>query len=220
MSSSFEEVYRQVQQNGVYNKPKRPVTALVVVDAQNDFCPGGPLGVDGAVEAFQATHRHVAGSANKYKVLVTTRDDHKDPGTHWSDHPDFVDTWPVHCAHGTEGADFHPEMKRALALFESLNPHAVRIDVTKGAQEAAYSGFEGVTEAGVSLLDALQASEVEQLDVVGVATDHCVLATAMDGVKAGFTVRVLTKQIAAVDADRGAKALEQLAAAGAEIVEA
>lgn len=243
MNSSFSEMYRQVNgentpaednsaasgaTSGALSEdhaaadskqhPPRPKMALVVVDAQNDFSEGGSLAVDGAIAAYRNTYLHVAGTANKYDVLVTTRDNHIEPGEHFSAEPDFKDSWPIHCAAGTEGADYHPEIQRALDFFEQLNPHAVRIDVTKGEFAAAYSGFEGATEAGVSLADALRASDIEQIDVVGVATDHCVRATVLDGLKEGFSVRVLRNQIAAVDPQRGAAALAEVAAAGAELV--
>lgn len=229
MNASFSEVYRQVnegtnaaaseqEQAQEQQHPARPRMALVVVDAQNDFSEGGALAVEGAVAAYQATYLHVAGTANKYSVLVTTRDNHIDPGAHFADEPDYVDTWPRHCVAGTPGAEIHPGMQRALDFFEQLNPAAVRIDVTKGEHTAAYSGFEGATEAGVSLADALRASDIEEIDVVGVATDHCVRATVLDGLKEGFAVRVLTNQVAAVDAERGKAALEEMAAAGATLV--
>lgn len=221
---SFADTYRAVQaaQSGedvVEDKVERPVTAFVVVDAQNDFSEGGSLAVAGAIAAYKATYRHLAGRAGKYSVLVTTRDNHIDPGTHWSDEPDYVDTWPRHCAAGEPGSEFHPEMTRALDYFAAVNPQVPRIDVTKGEFEAAYSGFEGKTEAGVPLADALRAAEVERLEVVGVATDHCVRATVLDGLKEGFDVAVFTNQVAAVDEGRGKAALEEMAAAGAEILD-
>ncbi|WP_367179063.1 isochorismatase family protein [uncultured Corynebacterium sp.] len=224
---SFADTYRAVQaaQSGraeedvVEDKVERPVTAFVVVDAQNDFSQGGSLAVAGAIEAYKATHRHLAGRAGKYSVLVTTRDNHIDPGDHWSDEPDFVDSWPRHCAAGEPGSDYHPEMKRALDYFAAVNPQVPRIDVTKGEYEAAYSGFEGKTEAGVTLADALRAADVERLEVVGVATDHCVRATVLDGLKEGFDVAVFTNQIAAVDDARGKASLDEMAAAGAEILD-
>lgn len=196
----------------------RPSIAYLVVDAQNDFSEGGALAVDGAVDAYRAMRLHNVGRAGRYSMLVTTRDNHIDPGKHFSLNPDFVDTWPVHCQADTPGAEFHPDAVVALDLFEQLNPHAPRIDVTKGEFDAAYSGFEGVTVAGVPLADALRAAEVEELDVVGVATDHCVRATVLDGLKEGFVVRVLTNQIAAVDDERGKAALEEMERAGAVIV--
>lgn len=235
MNASFSEIYRQVNADNSGNagtgadtsndahseeqqRPARPRMALVVVDAQNDFSAGGALAVDGAEAAYTATYLHVAGTANKYSVLATTRDNHVDPGTHFSETPDFADTWPKHCVAGTPGAEIHPGMQRAIAFFEQLNPAAVRIDVTKGEYAAAYSGFEGTTEAGVSLADALRASDIEEIDVVGVATDHCVRATVLDGLKEGFSVRVLSNQVAAVDSERGKAALAELAAAGATVV--
>nr|WP_120491940.1 isochorismatase family protein [Corynebacterium lactis] len=231
MNASFSEMYRQVNEGSPAEvpavdraaepdrpaHPPRPRMALVVVDAQNDFSEGGALAVDGAIAAYRNTYLHVAGTANKYDVIVTTRDNHIDPGQHFSDHPDFVDTWPPHCVAGTPGAEIHPEMQRALDFFAQLNPHAVRIDVTKGEHSAAYSGFEGTTEAGVSLADALRASDIEEIDVVGVATDHCVRATVLDGLKQGFSVRVLRNQVAAVDADRGDFSLMEMESSGATL---
>ncbi|MEJ6020047.1 isochorismatase family protein [Corynebacterium sp. H113] len=229
---SFAETYAQVQAGlgklpdepnaqAETNEPQRntrPVFALVVVDAQNDFAEGGALGVDGAIQAFRNTYRHVAGSAGKYSVIVTTRDAHIDPGEHWSENPDFVNSWPRHCAESEAGSEIHAEMHRALDYFAVINPQAVRIDVAKGAYEAAYSGFEGVTEAQVPLAEALRSTEVQNLDVVGVATDHCVRATVLDALKEGFTVRVFTDQIAAVSAESGDAALAEMEAAGAEII--
>lgn len=214
---SFAEEYRRVQEDVVADKQERPVMALVVVDAQNDFSEGGALAVDGAIAAYRRMHLHVAGTVGRYSVLAVTRDNHIDPGSHWSDEPDFVDSWPRHCAAGEPGAELHPAAVNALELFEQVNPHAVRVDVTKGEYEAAYSGFEGRTEAGVPLADALRASDVAHLDVVGVATDHCVRATVLDALKEGFTVRVLADQCAAVDPVRGEEALAEMEAAGAEI---
>lgn len=221
---SFAGTYRSVQtaneEEAVEDPEDRPTTAFVVVDAQNDFSEGGSLAVDGAIAAYRATHMHLAGRAGKYSVLVTTRDNHIDPGSHWSDNPDYVDSWPRHCAAGEPGSEIHPDMVRALDYFAMTNPQAVRIDVTKGEFEAAYSGFEGKTEAGVLLADALRAAEVTHLEVVGVATDHCVRATVLDALREGFDVVVHANQIAAVDADRGAAALREMADAGAEIVAA
>ena len=218
---SFADTYRSVQtaneEEVVEDPEERPTTAFVVVDAQNDFSEGGSLAVDGAIAAYRATHMHLAGRAGKYSVLVTTRDNHIDPGSHWSDEPDYVDSWPRHCAAGEPGSEIHPEMVRALDYFALTNPQAVRIDVTKGEFDAAYSGFEGKTEAGVSLADALRAAEVTHLEVVGVATDHCVRATVLDALREGFEVTVHVNQIAAVDADRGAAALREMADAGAEV---
>lgn len=193
----------------------RPVTALVIVDAQNDFSEGGALAVSGAVAAYQAMGVHVVGRAGKYSLLVTTRDEHVDPGEHFAEDPDFVDSWPAHCVAGTRGAALHPLALRVTDLFAEVNPHAEWIEVTKGAYCAAYSGFEGATAAGVGLAEALRAAGVERIDVCGVATDHCVRATVLDGLREGFEVHVPTGLVAAVDPDRGAAALAEMADAGA-----
>lgn len=196
----------------------RPTRAFVVVDAQNDFSEGGTLAVAGAVDAYRSTASFLPAHGGLYDALVVTRDSHVDPGEHWSETPDFVDTWPRHCAAGEEGSALHPVMEAALTLFADAAPTMPRVDVTKGKYEAAYSGFEGRTAGGRMLVEALTDLGVTHLDVVGVATDHCVRATVLDALREGFAVRVLTTQIAAVDPDRGRAALAEMAAAGAEIV--
>src|SRR3712207_2384565 len=107
--------------------------ALLVVDVQNDFCEGGSLAVAGGAAVAAAISAHVASSS--YDHVVATRDYHVDPGSHFSETPDFVDSWPVHCVAGTPGASFHPE----------LDVTAVEAVFSKGAHAAAYSGFEGAS---------------------------------------------------------------------------
>ncbi|MEU4739384.1 isochorismatase family protein [Actinosynnema sp. NPDC023658] len=160
--------------------------ALIVVDVQNDFCEGGSLAVTGGAAVAAAISAHVASSS--YDHVVATRDYHVDPGSHFSETPDFVDSWPVHCVAGTAGASFHPE----------LDVTAVEAVFSKGAYEAAYSGFEGASGGGEQLVEWLRARGVEQVDVVGIATDHCVRATALDAASAGFATTVLLDLTAGV----------------------
>ncbi len=182
-------------------------TALIVVDVQNDFCEAGSLPVTGGNAVAGAITTHAAETT--YDVIATTRDWHIDPGAHFADgEPDFVETWPVHCAADTPGAAFHSD----LALPR------VDVAVSKGAHEAAYSGFEGVTDDGTTLADALRAAGVEQVTVVGLATDHCVRATALDAVANGFTTEVRLDLTAAVMAETCATALIELADAGVALV--
>ncbi|GIH70573.1 isochorismatase family protein [Sphaerimonospora thailandensis] len=186
-------------------------TALVIVDVQNDFCEGGSLAVSGGAAVAAAISRHVtdrASTTRAYDHVVATRDYHIDPGTHFADEPDYVSTWPAHCVVGTSGADFHPAFDRGK----------VEEVFSKGAHEAAYSGFEGATADGVGLADWLHERDVSAIDVVGIATDHCVRATALDGAHAGFAVRVLLDLTAGVARETTDTALGQLDAAGVELV--
>ncbi|MEV5276081.1 isochorismatase family protein [Streptomyces sp. NPDC051994] len=186
--------------------------ALIVVDVQNDFCEGGSLAVAGGADVAAAITDLVgqaAGSA--YRHVVATRDHHIDPGTHFSDTPDFEHSWPVHCVAGTEGVGFHPNFAPAVACG------AIDAVFDKGAYAAAYSGFEGLDENGVSLADWLRARQVAEVDVVGIATDHCVRATALDAVRAGFATHVLLDLTAGVSEATTSRALEEMRAAGVEL---
>ncbi len=179
--------------------------AVIVVDVQNDFCEGGSLAVAGGTDVARAISTHLA--AGRYDHAVATRDHHIDPGAHFSAQPDFVDTWPRHCVVGTCGVELHPDldMTHVEAVFD------------KGEHAAAYSGFEGRRE-GVSLGDWLRDHDVADVEIVGIATDHCVRATALDAAAAGFatTVRLdLTAGVARATVDA---ALVQLAAAGVSLV--
>ncbi|OLR89469.1 isochorismatase family protein [Actinokineospora bangkokensis] len=176
--------------------------ALIVVDVQNDFCEGGSLAVAGGAAVAAAISRHAA--STPYDHVVATRDYHVDPGAHFSDTPDYVDSWPVHCVAGTPGSSFHPE----------LDVSAVEAVFSKGAYAAAYSGFEGEGPGGASLTDWLRAAGVSEVDVVGIATDHCVRATALDAAAAGFGVTVLLGLTAGVAPATVEKALAQLTGAG------
>jgi nicotinamidase/pyrazinamidase len=131
-----------------------------------------------------------------------------DPGGHFADEPDFVDTWPRHCEAGTRGAAFHRGLDTSHldALF------------LKGRHTAAYSGFEGLCGSD-SLHDWLQARGVDSLEIGGLATDHCVRATALDAVRLGYHVVVRTDLIAGVAPDTTAAALIEMAAAGVQLVD-
>ncbi|MEO3871885.1 pyrazinamidase PncA [Nonomuraea sp. B12E4] len=180
-------------------------TALIIVDVQNDFCEGGSLAVAGGSEVAAAITRHVA--AHPYDHVVATRDYHVEPGRHFSDTPDYVSTWPAHCVAGTPGADFHP----------SLDVSAVAEVFSKGAYAAAYSGFEGASGTGVPLAQWLEERRVHEVDVVGIATDHCVRATALDAVKNGLAVRVLLDLTAGVSVTTTEAALAEMSDAGATL---
>ncbi|WP_328677455.1 isochorismatase family protein [Streptomyces sp. NBC_00322] len=185
--------------------------ALIVVDVQNDFCEGGSLAVAGGADVAAAITDLVGQAQPGYRHVVATRDHHIEPGDHFSDHPDYVRTWPPHCVAGTEGVGFHPNFAPAVASG------AIDTVFDKGAYAAAYSGFEGTDENGTTLAQWLRAREVSEVDVVGIATDHCVRATALDAVREGFTTHVLLDLTAGVAEATTDRALEELRAAGVEL---
>jgi nicotinamidase/pyrazinamidase len=181
--------------------------ALIIVDVQNDFCEGGSLAVAGGAAVAGAISEHVAGGAHEYAHVVATKDFHVDPGSHFSDHPDYANSWPPHCVAGTTGADFYPD----------LDARTVEAVFYKGAHAAAYSGFEGVDDSGTPLADWLRGHGVDEVDVVGIATDYCVHATAADAARAGFGTRVLLDLTAGVAPESTARAIEDLRGAGVEL---
>ncbi|MDU0479782.1 isochorismatase family protein [Staphylococcus chromogenes] len=185
--------------------------ALVIVDTQNDFCPGGALPAPNANEAAMKIANLVR-SNHSYDYVVATKDWHIDPGKHFSETPDFEKSWPVHCKAFTLGAEFHPVLE--LALFD----HPLDAEFPKGQYTPVYSGFEGAYQ-GELLESWLKSRGVGTIDVVGIATDYVVRETVLDGLKLGFKVNVLTEMIAAIHADRGERALAEMAAAGATLVQ-
>jgi nicotinamidase/pyrazinamidase len=184
--------------------------ALIVVDVQNDFCEGGSLPVQGgarvASDIGELLHHWSRrdDQAPAYDVVVATKDHHVDPGHHWAREPDFVDTWPVHCKVGTDGEAFHP----------NLDPQPFDAIFLKGERQAAYSGFEGRTARGDGLADWLRGHRVDEIHICGLATDHCVRATALDAVSAGFDTRVLLDLCAGVAPETTAAALQEMSGAG------
>ena len=186
--------------------------ALIIVDVQNDFCAGGALATDRGAKVASLISEYVEDNHHRYEAVVATQDWHIDPGAHFSDTPDFVDSWPVHCVANTEGADIHP----------NLDTDYIEAYFRKGRYEAAYSGFEGLQapeesvmtgehEPGATLddegpktplADWLDEREIQDVDIVGIATDYCVLATAKDAVDAGYETRVLIDLTAPVHEDK------------------
>jgi nicotinamidase/pyrazinamidase len=186
--------------------------ALIVVDVQNDFCEGGSLAVAGGADVAAAITELIGQAGGSgYQHVVATRDHHIAPGGHFADNPDFAHSWPAHCVAGTEGVGFHPNFAPAVASG------AIDAVFDKGAYAAAYSGFEGADENGVKLADWLRAREVAEVDVVGIATDHCVRATALDAVREGFRTQVLLDLTAGVADATTERALEEMREAGVEL---
>jgi nicotinamidase/pyrazinamidase len=188
-------------------------TGLLVVDVQNDFTEGGALGVDGGAAVAAGITSLLQASPGAYPFVMASRDWHAatgDNGGHFASgdqDPDFVTTWPAHCVEGTAGSEYHPAL--AVAAIDS--------HVKKGHGEPAYSLFEGTTDGGVSPASALAAAGIDAVDIVGIATDHCVRATALDALAAGLRVRVLSDLVAGVSASASARALDELRAAGAVV---
>ncbi|MEH3088717.1 MAG: isochorismatase family protein [Microbacterium arborescens] len=185
--------------------------ALFIVDVQNDFTEGGALAVTGGDAVATAITRHLEEHAGDYTLIVASRDWHHadhDNGGHFADgEPDYIDTWPVHCVADTHGAEYDP----------GLDTGAITHHVKKGQGIPAYSLFEGTTDAGESVAELLTAHGVVDVDVVGLATDHCVRASALDALAHGRRVRVLTDLIAGVADETSEAALAELVHAGAEV---
>jgi nicotinamidase/pyrazinamidase len=185
--------------------------ALIVVDVQNDFCEGGSLAVAGGADVAAGVTDLIGSAAPGYRHVVASRDRHIAPGDHFSDDPDYISSWPRHCVAGTEGVGFHPNFAPAVASG------AIEACFDKGAYAPAYSGFEGVNESGEGLAQWLRSRGVTEVDVVGIATDYCVRATALDAVREGFTTRVLLDLTAGVSRLTTEEALREMEAAGVEL---
>ena len=186
-------------------------TALLIVDVQNDFTEGGSLGVSGGAAVAEGVTRLLEEHADSYDLVVASRDWHdgtNDNGGHFSAQPDFVDSWPVHCVAGTPGAEYHPQ----------LASDRIDVHVRKGQGKPAYSAFEGSDEFGKGIREVFQAHGVTDVDVVGIATDYCVRASALDALADGLRVRVVTDLIAGVADASSQRAVDELVAAGAELV--
>lgn len=197
--------------------------ALIVVDVQNDFCEGGSLAVNGGAAVAQAITDYLANNVDTYDMLVATRDWHTDrTADHFpadGDAPDFANTWPDHCMAGTDGADYHPAFAPTVALFPF-------VEILKGQDSAAYSGFEGtlMTNSRATLGTVLLDAGITDIDVCGLATDYCDKATVRDALALlrvngiDGTVRFLTDLAAPVTPDTGAAAIDEMRNMGAEIV--
>ncbi|MBC9926484.1 MULTISPECIES: isochorismatase family protein [unclassified Leucobacter] len=187
--------------------------ALLIVDVQNDFTEGGALGVDGGNAVAAGVTELLRGNP-RYALVAASRDWHDadgDNGGHFAaagEAPDFAGTWPRHCVAGTDGADYHP----------AIDVDRIDVHVRKGMGEPAYSAFEGETTSGERLQDVLAKAGVDELDVVGIATDYCVRASALDALRAGLSVRVRSDLVAGVAPESSVAALKEMAAAGITIV--
>ena len=185
--------------------------ALFIVDVQNDFTEHGALAVEGGDAVAERISRYLDAHAGDYEIVVASRDWHdgdNDNGGHFAADPDFIDTWPVHCVGGTRGADYD----------EGFDTTAVTHHLKKGQGKPAYSLFEGIGDDGRSAAQLLDDHRIRNIDVVGLATDYCVRASALDALAAGRSVRVFTDLVAGVHPDSSAAALDEIRAAGAGVV--
>ena len=186
--------------------------ALFIVDVQNDFTEHGALGVVGGDEVAERITRFLADHADDYELVVASRDWHdadNDNGGHFASEPDFIDTWPVHCVAGTRGAEYD----------DVFDPTSVSHHLKKGQGKPAYSLFEGVEDDGTTAAQLLDRHGILDIDVVGLATDYCVRASALDAIAHGRRVRVFTDLVAGVHRDSSERALAEIAHAGAELIE-
>ena len=186
--------------------------ALLVIDVQNDFCEGGALAVAGGAA--------VAGKISKflenadYDLVVASRDwhnPHSNNSGHFADigsEPNYTTTWPVHCVADTVGANYH----------SNLNTELIGEHIFKGQGQNGYSIFEGVTSSGQPFAELLESHQIDEVDVVGIATDHCVLASAMDSKSHGLKVRVISSLTAGVSETSTEAAIDQMIDNGIEVV--
>ena len=186
--------------------------ALLVVDVQNDFCEGGSLAVSGGAAVAKKISDYLRSA--DYKLVVASRDWHDSDNNnsgHFADaaeDPDYKTSWPIHCVANSEGAKYHPNLELDL----------IQAHVFKGQGAHGYSAFEGITEEGGTLAELLKLEGISQLDVVGIATDHCVLASALDAKKLGLKVRVISSLTAGVSPESTERAIDSLIDSGVEVV--
>ncbi|TDW30613.1 isochorismatase family protein [Cryobacterium psychrophilum] len=186
--------------------------ALFIIDVQNDFTEGGVLAVQGGAAVAERISALLAAQPRAHHWIFASRDWHdaeSDNGGHIADEPDLVSTWPVHCVAATAGSEYHS----ALALPQRT------VHILKGRGEPGYSIFSGSTEAGDSIGALLTQRGVTDIDVVGLATDHCVRASVLDALERGQRVRVLTDLVAGVDGAASEAALMEMAHMGAVLAE-
>ncbi len=181
--------------------------ALLIVDVQNDFCPGGALAVTDGDRVVPALNRYIERFQKSRLPIFATRDWHPEKTRHFKA---YGGLWPPHCIQGTKGAEFRADLR--------LPPNAVVVSAGMAADEEGYSGFDGRDEKGTALAELLRAQGVGRLFVGGLATDYCVKHTVLDGLKQGFRVVLLEDATRAVNLlpGDGEGAIEAMVQAGAE----
>jgi nicotinamidase/pyrazinamidase len=187
--------------------------ALLIVDVQPTFCEGGELAVTGGNQVADRIAEHLGAHRQQYQLTVTSQDWHLDPGDHFSEHPDFVDTWPPHGLVGTANAELHP------AVAGALGSSGADVTIKKGLYEAAYSAFDGTAPDGRTLTEVLRGAGIDEVDVCGIAESHCVRASALDALAAGLSVRLLTDLTVPVTEAAGAAARAEIRSAGGVLID-
>jgi nicotinamidase/pyrazinamidase len=184
--------------------------ALLIVDVQKDFCPGGALPAPGGDRIIPALNRYLAEARERDMPVYASRDWHPAVTAHFKE---YGGEWPPHCVQGSDGAQFHGDLK--------LPADAIVISKGNDAAKPGYSAFDGHTSDGEALMHDLRDRHVVRLYVGGIATDYCVKATALDAAQAGLDVRVLRDAITGIDVQPGDadRALEEMSRAGARIVD-
>jgi nicotinamidase/pyrazinamidase len=188
--------------------------ALLIVDVQPTFCEDGELPVSGGNEVAFRIAEFVAAHRDRYALTITSQDWHVDPADHFSDQPDFVDTWPPHGLADTPNAELHP------AVVAGLGEQGADVRIKKGQHAAAYSAFDGTDTQDRSLTAVLAGAGVTDVDVCGIAESHCVRASALDALAAGLGVRLLTDLTVPVTEESGQAARAAISAAGGTLITA
>lgn len=183
------------------------VRALLVIDVQNDFCEGGALPVAHGAEIARRITQFIRQRVGTYELILASQDCHVEPKGHFSSKPDFVFSWSIHALKGSYGSQLHQ------ALDSSLIDHVIY----KGEYKGAFSAFEGITSAGEYLLELLERREIEVVDICGIATDFCVLHTALDAIDSGFPTTVFLDLIGGVSEQGSIDALEELQSRGVNL---
>jgi nicotinamidase/pyrazinamidase len=185
---------------------RRSRAALLIVDVQRDFCPGGALPAPGGDRILPGLNRYIADARAHDMPVYASRDWHPAITNHFKE---YGGEWPPHCVQGSEGAAFHPRLE--------LPDDAIVITKGDDPERPGYSAFDGRTEAGAPFLDELRQRHIDKLYVTGIATDYCVKASVLDARRAGIEVTVLTDAIAPIDARPGDadRAIAEMIAAGA-----
>lgn len=181
-------------------------SALLIVDVQNDFCPGGQLAVPGGDAVVPALNRYLDLFRARGLPVFASRDWHPPTTTHFRD---YGGIWPVHCVRGTEGARFHPLL--------ALPCDAIIISKGMDAARDDYSAFQGVTEGGVPFPVVLKEMGISKLYVGGLATDYCVKESVLEGLRHGLSVTLLEDAVRGVELRPGdsSKAVAAMTSAGA-----
>jgi nicotinamidase/pyrazinamidase len=180
--------------------------ALIIVDVQNDFCPGGSLPVANGDAVVPVLNRYIEQFATAGLPVIATRDWHPTKTSHFST---YGGAWPPHCVQGTPGARFHSELK--------LPETAIIVSKGTAADADDYSGFQAVNSQGVPMAELLRSRGVERVYVGGLATDYCVKHTVLDALRSGFKVVLIEDGIRGVNLqpDDSLKAIEEMLHAGA-----